>query len=100
MSATFQQPIAKKINKASLDSVKVNCSEDGLLWRDSYEGVDGAFTSAESILHQIIIIFISVGSHYKILVLYFITKQPFFHKIPLQNWSQSSCFECQELGIY
>jgi len=58
MPAIFQPQIAKKINKAPSVWVIVICSGHRLLWRDSYKDVDPALTSDESILHNIITIFI------------------------------------------
>jgi len=54
MPAIFQTWIAKKINKAHSVRVIVICSDQRLLWRDSYKDVDNGLTSDESKLHKII----------------------------------------------
>jgi len=60
----FFNPGLEKINKALSGMVKVICWDHNLQCRDSYKGVGCASTLPESILHKIIIIFISFKNYH------------------------------------
>jgi len=53
-TSNFSSQDWKNINKAPSIRVIIICSDHGLLWRDSYKGIDGALTLPESKLLKII----------------------------------------------
>jgi len=55
LSTIFQPQIAK-INKVPAVSVTIICSDQKLIWLDSYNGANCSLASDESILNKIIII--------------------------------------------